>query len=457
MNGQALIFGMGQSGQSVARYFTRIGRPFRAADTRRDEGLAQRWRTAFPGVEIALGDCPASLLDGVDELIVSPGLAMTEPLIQTAQARGIPVVGDMALALRDNQRPVVMITGSNGKSTVTALVGALLQSLGIRAGVGGNFGTPALDLLLDAPEILVLEVSSFQLETMQLADYAPTAATVLNVSQDHLDRHGTMAVYAGLKARVLRHAATAVINADDPWVAAMPSAAGARRVAFTLGAPAQPVDFGRIFTQGGWWLAQGAQPILPVDALGIHGSHNQANALAALALVQGVLPSVALDDPRLIETLRRFSGLPHRAQTVGVVGGVQFIDDSKATNVGAAVAAIRGIEAPLVLIAGGQGKGQDFTPLAEALRERAVAAVLLGQDQAAVAAALTRVLGEGFTQIRVQTLSAAVAAAAQWAPAGGVVLLAPACASLDMFANYQDRGRQFAQAVAALTAREATA
>ncbi len=229
----ALILGMGGSGQSVARYFARIGRPFAAADTRSDAALASMWREQFGGedrLRITLGALPTSLLDGVDEVIVSPGLALTTPLIVAAQARGIPVRGDVDLALRAHRLPTVLITGSNGKSTVTALVGALFDALGMPAAVGGNFGTPALDLLTQDAAVWVLEVSSFQLETMRLADYPPTAATVLNVSQDHLDRHGSMAAYAAIKAAVLSHAATAVVNAEDPLVAAMPRAAQARRV-----------------------------------------------------------------------------------------------------------------------------------------------------------------------------------------------------------------------------------
>lgn len=447
-HGTALIFGMGSSGQSVARYLTRMGRSFRAADTRADEALRQQWQAQFDGA-VTLGDLPLTLLDGIEELIVSPGLALTEPLIVAAQTRGIPVRGDVDLALRANRLPTVLITGSNGKSTVTALVGALFDALGMPAAVGGNFGTPALDLLTQDAAVWVLEVSSFQLETMTLAEYPPTAATVLNVSQDHLDRHGSMPAYAAIKAAVLSHAATAVVNAEDPRVAAMPSAAQARRVQFASTAPIAPNDFGRIERDGALWLAQGDAPILPVAELGILGLHNQMNALAALALVQGVLPEVRFDDPRIHAVLRGFTGLAHRAQTVGWLDSVRCIDDSKATNVGAAVAAISGIDAPLVLIAGGQGKGQDFSPLAEALRGRAVGLVLLGQDQQQIADAVAQAGLGALPQRRVGSMTDAVTAAAELAPPDGVILLAPACASLDMFANYQDRGRQFAAAVAA--------
>ncbi len=457
MNGHTLIFGMGQSGQSVARYLSRRGQAFAAADTRGDPTLAAVWQADFPGVPVRMGALLPDLLDGVNQLVVSPGLAMDEPLIVAALARGIAVRGDMDLALRENRLPTVLITGSNGKSTVTALVGVLLQALGLKTAVGGNFGTPALDLLRDEADVFVLEVSSFQLETMVLADYPPTAATVLNVSQDHLDRHGTMADYAAIKAQVLCHAATAVVNQDDPLVAAMPSLKEGRRVAFSLAAPTRDSDFGRIERNGRHWLMQGDQPILPVDELGVRGTHNQANALAALALVQGIVPDVAMDDARLLAALRAFGGLAHRAQPVGTVGGVLCIDDSKATNVGAAVAAIQGIDAPLVLIAGGQGKGQDFTPLGQALRAHAVGVVLIGQDQAAVAAAVATACGAGMPLRRAGSMIDAVAEALALAPAGGVVLLAPACASLDMFANYQDRGRQFAAAVVAMAEKEAMA
>lgn len=458
MEKHRLILGMGTSGQSVARYFSRHGLAFAAADTRDDAALRAYWQAQYPGMALTMGTLPESLLDNVIELITSPGIARDLPLIMAAQARGIPVRGDIDLALHATELPVVLITGSNGKSTVTALVGELLNALGVSAGVGGNFGTPALDLLATDAQVLVLEVSSFQLESTHLDDLSPVAATVLNISEDHLDRHGTLAHYAKIKETVLHGARRAVINRDDPVVAAMAGRTTGEVIRFGLQKPTHPGDFGSMVIANKLWLVQAvanatARAIVPVSALGLVGVHNHTNILAAMALVQAVVPDVALSDERLLDVLRHFGGLPHRAQLVGTVDGVRFINDSKATNVGAAVAAIVGMTTPLVLIAGGQGKGQDFAPLAEALVGRCVGVVLLGQDQAVIAAALEAQPGVTGPVRRVNSMAEAVQVAADMAPSQATVLLAPACASLDMFESYADRGQKFVAAVAALSSR----
>ena len=460
MEKHSLILGMGKSGQSVARHLSRFGLPFAAADTRDDVALRADWQAQYPDVPLTMGALPESLLDNVAELIVSPGIPLDMPLIVAAQAKGIAVRGDIDLALHATGLPVVLITGSNGKSTVTALVGELLNAVGVSAGVGGNFGTPALDLLATDAQALVLEVSSFQLESTDFSGLSPLAATVLNISQDHLDRHGTLAHYAEIKETALHKARRAVLNRDDPMVAAMAERASGEVIWFGTATPTQPGDFGLVTIAGESWLAQAvanapALQILPVQALGLVGWHNQMNVLAALALVQAVVPGVALNDDRLLNVLRHFTGLPHRAQSVGVVDGVRYIDDSKATNVGAAVAAIVGMKPPLVLIAGGQGKGQDFAPLAESLVGRCVGLVLLGQDQSVIAEALQEQPGATWPVRRVNSMIEAVQAAADMAPPQSTVLLAPACASLDMFTSYVDRGHQFAAAVASLSAKHA--
>jgi len=458
MEKHSLILGMGKSGQSVARHLSRLGLPFAAADTRDDAALRADWLAQYPVVSVTMGTLPESLLDNVAELIVSPGIALDIPLIEAAQAKGISVRGDIDLALHATELPVVLITGSNGKSTVTALVGELLNAVGISAAVGGNFGTPALDLLATDAQALVLEVSSFQLESTDFTGLTPVAATVLNISQDHLDRHGTLAHYAEIKETALHKARRAVLNRDDPMVAAMAERTSGEVIWFGTATPTQPGDFGLMTIAGESWLVQAAAnapalQILPVHQLGLVGWHNQMNVLAALALVQAVVPGVALNDDRLLNVLRHFTGLPHRAQSVGVIDGVRYIDDSKATNVGAAVAAIVGMKPPLVLIAGGQGKGQDFAPLAESLVGRCVGLVLLGQDQAVIAEALQNQPGATWPVRRVSSMKEAVQAAADMAPSQSTVLLAPACASLDMFTSYVDRGHQFAAAVAALSAQ----
>lgn len=453
-----LILGMGNSGQSVARYFTRLGLPFAAADTRHDAGLRALWAKDFPACPVTMGDLTALPLGSIESVIVSPGIPLDLPLIQHAKRLGIPVRGDVDLALHALDVPYVLITGANGKSTVTALVGELLRALGVKVAVGGNFGTPALDLFAQKAEVWVLEVSSFQLESTHFSDLDPPAATVLNISQDHLDRHGDLTTYAAIKETVLHHARVSVINRDDPMVRAMAERASGKIITFGAAAPSKAHDYGLLERAGALWLARGNTPIFPAAELGILGAHNQMNALAALALVAGVLEAqgnmpAPLTDGRMAQVLRAFSGLPHRAQRVGRVDGVTFIDDSKATNVGAAVAAIAGQTTPLVLIAGGQGKGQDFTPLAHALSAQGVGLVLMGQDQAQLAQAVKTQLPDlpfRFVNSMDQAVRAAAELAAPFAPADAVVLLAPACASLDMFESYIDRGQQFAGAVQVL-------
>ncbi|OYY54882.1 MAG: UDP-N-acetylmuramoyl-L-alanine--D-glutamate ligase [Halothiobacillus sp. 28-55-5] len=462
MSRHHLILGMGKSGQSVARHLARQGLAFAAADTRDDATLRLTWQQAFPQCPLCMGDLPEALLVDVASIIVSPGIALDHPFLKQARAQSIAIRGDIDLALHALTLPYVLITGANGKSTVTALVGALVQALGLKVAVGGNFGTPALDLFAESADVWVLEVSSFQLESTDFSPLHPTAATVLNISQDHLDRHGDVTTYAAIKETVLHRACVSVINRDDPLVRAMAHRAGGKILSFGADAPASAQEFGLIDDEGRVWLARGTQRIFPAAKLGIFGLHNQMNALAALALVAGVLEasgkasgreSFDLIDGRIAAVLSAFTGLPHRAQRVGMVAGVCFIDDSKATNVGAAVAAIAGQTAPLVLIAGGQGKGQDFTPLAQALSARGVGLVLMGQDQAQLAQAVKAQLPK--LPIRyVNSMPGAVQAAAElaapFAQASAVVLLAPACASLDMFASYVDRGLQFAAAVNAL-------
>jgi len=332
---------------------------------------------------------------------------------------------------------VIGITGSNGKSTVTTLVGEMALAAGLRAGIGGNLGTPALDLLDAQAQLYVLELSSFQLETTATLKLA--AATVLNVSPDHLDRHGSIERYIAAKARVYAHAQTAVVNRDDR--ATHTGAHLARRiVSFGLDVPAQG-HYGLLEHGGEPWLACGAERLLPLSALKIQGLHNAANALAALALAD------AADLPRAasLRALAAFRGLPHRCEWVAEQGGVTWINDSKGTNVGASLAALHGLKGPLVWLGGGQGKGQDFTALRVPLQEKARAAIVFGED----AARIEHDLGGALPVHRVPDLSAAVAQARALAQKGDRVLLSPACASLDQFKNYEDRGRQFAAMVKA--------
>ena len=355
----SLVVGLGKSGVSVVRWLVAHGVHVRATDSREaPPGLAAVEALLSPE-DLFLGRFAEEALDGVNQVVLSPGLPRTLPLLALAEARGVPVVGDIELfALQANAAgvPVVGVTGTNGKSTVTTLVGEMAREAGIDAGVGGNLGEPALDLLRAGRQLYVVELSSYQLESCPSLRCA--AAAVLNVSPDHLDRYGTMAAYAAAKARIFVAAKVAVVNADDTAVSAMPTE---RRVTFSLQSSG---DYYVGQHAGAEWLFAGGEAVLPLAALRIPGLHNAANALAALALADGVgLPRSAS-----LAVLRQFTGLPHRAQWVGERRGVVYIDDSKGTNIGATLAAVAGLRGPLVVIAGGDGKGQDFSPLAAAFR-----------------------------------------------------------------------------------------
>jgi UDP-N-acetylmuramoylalanine--D-glutamate ligase len=373
-------------------------------------------------------------------VVASPGVSLAEPFFAEARRRGLTIVGDLELFARAVDAPVVGITGTNGKSTVTTLVARMAQRAGVRVRAGGNLGAPALELLTNGTELYVLELSSFQLETT--ATLGCRAATVLNVSPDHLDRYPSVASYAAAKARIFARCDTAVINLDDPLVMAMPRAAP-RTLSFSLRA-AIGADYAVAMREREWWLTRAGAPLMPVSAMKIRGLHNVANALASLALGE----ALSLPLPAMLQELAAFAGLPHRSQWVADVRGVTYIDDSKGTNVGATLAAVAGMPGPLVMIAGGDGKNQDFAPLAAAFRGKVRHAVLIGRDAALIERALAGVC----TLETCATLPAAVRAAARAALAGDTVLLSPACASLDMFRDYSHRGAVFTQAVQELAA-----
>jgi UDP-N-acetylmuramoylalanine--D-glutamate ligase len=363
-----------------------------------------------------------------------------------ANRRGLEIVGDIELFARAVDAPVVGITGTNGKSTVTTLLGRMAARAGLKVRVGGNLGEPALDLLTYAradseqTELYVLELSSFQLEATTSLDLR--AATVLNVTADHMDRYRTIEDYAIAKARIFARCDTAVINLDDPLVVAMPMS-GQRTLGFSLRATIG-ADYAVASRDGEWWLMRREEPLMPLAAMKIKGLHNAANALACLALGE------ALDLPMsvMLAELEEFAGLPHRSQWVADVNGVTYINDSKGTNVGATIAAVSGMTGPLIIIAGGEGKNQDFAPLAEAFRGKVRHAVLIGRDAPAVAKALAAVT----TTETSASLEEAVKAAARAARPGDTVLLSPACASLDMFRDYTHRGAVFTRAVKELAA-----
>jgi UDP-N-acetylmuramoylalanine--D-glutamate ligase len=351
----------------------------------------------------------------------------------------LPVVGDIELFAREARAPVVSITGTNGKSTVTTLVKLMIDTCGLHAIAGGNLGRAALDLLDDpVPDFYVLELSSFQLETTY--SLATAAAAVLNVTSDHMDRYESMEAYAQAKARIFDRCAAAVINVDDEAVRRMPRP-GQRVIGFSLRGDAK-AEFGIRTRNADVELLRGGRPLIAMSELKLAGLHNAANVLASLALCA----ALGLDLDRCVQALREFPGLPHRSQWVIEVSGVRYVDDSKGTNVGATLAAVQGLAGPLVIIAGGQGKGQDFAPLAEAFRGKVHHVVLIGQDAQQLAAVLRPVCAVEFAG----DMPAAVKCASQLAKPGDTVLLSPACASLDMFRDYSHRGDVFAQAARSL-------
>jgi UDP-N-acetylmuramoylalanine--D-glutamate ligase len=437
-----IVVGLGKSGMSLVRFLAQQGVRFAVADTRANPPELATLQRDYPQVEVRCGELDVDFLCRASELYVSPGLAIATPALQAAAARGVKLSGDIELFARHAKAPIIAITGSNAKSTVTTLVGEMAAAAGKKVAVGGNLGTPALDLLSDEVELYVLELSSFQLETTDQLNAA--VATCLNVSEDHMDRYAGMPQYHLAKHRIFRGAKQVVVNRDD----ALSRPLIADQVPcweFGLGKP-DFKRFGLIEEGGEKFLAFQFDSLLPTSALKIRGAHNQSNALAALALGH----AAGLPMAPMLATLQTFAGLAHRCQWVRELRGVSYYDDSKATNVGAALAAIEGLGADiagkLVLIAGGDGKGADFSALKAPVARFCRAVVLLGRDAELLAAAL----GDATPLLRVGTLDEAVQRCAELAQPGDAVLLSPACASLDMFKNFEERGRLFAQAAEGL-------
>jgi UDP-N-acetylmuramoylalanine--D-glutamate ligase len=437
-----IVVGLGKSGMSLVRFLAQQGVRFAVADTRANPPELATLQRDYPQVEVRCGELDVDFLCRASELYVSPGLALATPALREAAARGVKMSGDIDLFTRHAKAPIVAITGSNAKSTVTTLVGEMAAAAGRKVAVGGNIGTPALDLLSDDVELYVLELSSFQLETTERLN--AEVATCLNVSEDHMDRYDGMQHYHLAKHRIFRGAKQVVVNRDD----ALSRPLIADQVpcwSFGLGKP-DFKRFGLVEESGEKQLAFQFETLMPTAELKIRGAHNQSNALAALALGH----AVGLPFEAMLQTLRNFAGLPHRCQWVRELRGVGYYDDSKATNVGAALAAIEGLGADiagkLVLIAGGDGKGADFSALKAPAAKFCRAVVLLGRDAELLATAL----GDAAPLVRVKTLEEAVQCAAELAQSGDAVLLSPACASLDMFKNFEERGRLFAQAAEGL-------
>jgi len=431
-----LVVGLGASGLAAARYLCAQGEPVLVIDSRLAPPGLEALAREEAKVRIELATLDPKWLAGATRVVLSPGLSVDLPLIAEARSRGIEIVGELELFARAAVAPVIAVTGSNGKSTVTSLVAALLKAEGFNAPAGGNLGPPALELLEHRDvDAYVVEISSFQLETVR--SLKPVAAALLNVSPDHIDRHGSLDHYAAVKGSLLKSARRPIVNWDDPIVREL-APRGGETIAFSVAEPLAD-GWSVVEKSGERWLARRLEPLIRSVDLGLPGRTGEANSLAALALADclggDLAPAVA--------ALARFRGLPHRLQLVRELKGVSYVNDSKGTNVGATVAALAGSDSPTVLIAGGQSKGADFRPLADALDGRVKAVILIGE----AAGELESLLQGRARVVRAESLDVAVDKAAAIAEPGDRVLLSPACASQDMFVDYRDRGDAFARAV----------
>lgn len=428
-----VVVGLGQTGLSAARFLQKCGLKFAVVDSRDKPPLLGELQRQMPDTPLFTGGFNEAVFKVATHMLVSPGVSLAEPVIKAALGKEVALLSDIDLFACVADAPIIGITGSNGKSTVTTMVGKMAEVAGKKVAVGGNLGTPALDLLCDGIELYVLELSSFQLErTTQLNCMA---ATVLNVTPDHMDRHSDIREYAREKARVFSGDGLMVLNADDPMVSDM-NEYGRNTVTFGL---RNVADFHLGVVGGVSWLMYGEQQLMPVSELPLQGLHNVANALAALALGE----AAGLPIPAMRMALHEFKGLPHRMQQVEVVKGVAWINDSKATNIGACIAALSGFREKVLLIAGGDAKGADMGGLAPVLLEKTKTVVLIGKD----APLIEQALDGKVPTYHAQSIQEAVVIAARFARPGDTVLLAPACASLDQFKSYQERGEKFAAAV----------
>ena len=436
---KVLIVGLGKTGLSCARFLSSIGVPVAITDSRETPPGLEQLREELPDLALFLGRFEPAAFQAADLLVVSPGVSVKHPLIQEAHQRGVEVIGDIELFARYVNAPVAAITGSNGKSTVTTLLGEMAKQAGREVRVGGNLGDPALDILDPMADLYVLELSSFQLETTYTL--TPYVAVVLNIAADHLDRYDSLEEYANAKATLYWRAQYRVLNLDDERVMAMRQGDG-EDYFFTLGEPTKRT-FGLRQIDAEWWLGYEDQNLVAVSELKISGRHNMANALAALAMGQ----VLGLPMPSMLETLRSFCGLPHRTQFVAEHNGVRWYNDSKGTNVGATIAALNGFKSEndsrTVLIAGGLSKGADFGPLVSVVADTTRAVVLIGEAAQQIEQQLDGVV----PVVHAANMDDAVAKAADLVVPGDQVLLSPACASFDMFKNYEHRGEQFMESV----------
>ena len=438
---QTLVVGLGATGLSVARFLASEGKDVLVIDSRSRPPRLADLRNSYPEIPVIVESLDVEWLKGVSQVVLSPGLSLDIPIAVEAERVGIPIISDIELFSQNVGAPVIAVTGSNGKSTVVSLLERILSATGRQIAAGGNLGPPALDLLNSEIQIYLLEISSFQMETTKSLN--PIAAAVLNLSPDHLDRHKNLDRYVYLKSKLARLAETLIFNWDDKLVREMANT-HPRAIPFSV---CEELDIGysSLESEGERWLCKDRIPVLRVAELSVPGKHNEANALAALALASIVEESKL--QPQL-RALREFSGLPHRCQRVAQTEGILFVNDSKGTNVGATVAALQGISGPLVLIAGGQAKGADFSPLVEASQDKLVGIVVIGE----AASELKEVFSGKIPILVASQMPEAVTCAIRLAEAAKkpsvTVLMSPACASFDMFADYQERGEAFIDAVA---------
>ncbi len=439
-NKHVLVLGLGDTGLSALRWLSTHGARLSAAATREAPPGLPVVQAELPQVPVHLGPFRRKEFEAADIIVASPGVSLAEPQLQAAMARSTPVVGDIELfaQYKPDHAKIIAVTGANGKSTVVTLIGDMCKKAGLSTIVAGNIGLPVLEALaMPAPEMYVLELSSFQLETT--FSLQADAATVLNVTEDHMDRYSGMDTYAAAKAHIFCGNGVQVLNREDLWSHGM-ALAGRKVVTFGTDLPPSHNDFGLLHRGGEVFLAQGDTELLNIADMHIAGLHNATNALAALALCR----AIGLPYEPLLNALREFKGLPHRVAWVAETGGVAFYDDSKGTNVGASCAALAGLPQKVVLIAGGDGKGQDFSPLREAVFQNARAVGLIGRGGPQIGAALQ---GLSVPLLQAESMEHAVQLAYGAALRGDAVLLSPACASFDMFRNYIHRAEVFAAAV----------
>ncbi len=436
-----VIVGLGKTGLSLARYLHRQGETFTIVDSRQQPPGLQEAREEFPQTVIELGPFQEATLLAADELLVSPGVDLRQKALVRAKQAEIPLHSDIHIFAHRINAPIAAVTGSNAKSTVVSLLGFMAETAGVDVAVAGNIGKPVLDLLEENPrQLYVLEVSSFQLETT--TDLGAEVACILNISADHMDRYASLQEYSDAKFRIFQHCRQAVVNRDDPQsIPELPNSV--RCWSYGLDAGRED-EFGLIEQAGESWLAFSQQALMPVRELKLAGRHNQSNALAALALGH----ALGLDRQKMLEALRNFGGLPHRCQFIAEIDGVKYYNDSKGTNVGASIAALQGLGGKnnVLLLAGGQGKGADFTELQGSLSRHGKLVIVFGEDAGLISDAVQPVVSVKATG----SLQEAVRLARTEALAGDIVLLSPACASFDMFNNFEHRGRVFVEAVEAL-------